>query len=52
MESPTSLTLHLEDLEIEEIVPVELHEETKAHPENLASTIFNCTDASAVVMLS
>jgi len=50
--STRELSLHLEDLEIEEIVPVELHEETKAHPENLASSYFNCTDVSAIVVLS
>lgn len=49
--SEKELSLHLDDLQVEEIVPVELNEEAKGHPENLASTVFNCTDASGVVVM-
>lgn len=38
--------LNLEDLEVEELVVAELNEETEGHPENLASSYFNCTDAT------
>ena len=43
-------SLNLEDLEIEQLVVAELNEETEAHPENLASCYFNCTEASAIVL--
>jgi hypothetical protein len=45
------LSLSLDDIQIEEIVPVELSEDTKGHPENLASSSFNCTSVSSSVML-
>ena len=43
------LSLELEDLEIEGIVASELNEETKGHPEGLASCYFCCTSASLPV---
>ncbi|HEY2322307.1 MAG TPA: hypothetical protein VGJ82_05515 [Thermoanaerobaculia bacterium] len=45
------LSLSLDDIQIEEIIPVELSEDTKGHPENLASSSFNCTSVSSSVML-
>jgi hypothetical protein len=40
----------LSDLHIEEIVPLELDEEGKGYPENLASSTFCCTSVSSVVI--
>lgn len=45
------LSLNLEDLEIEQMVPVELSEETKGHPENLATTLFNNTVVSSYIVM-
>ncbi len=49
MEAQT-LELDLADLEIEEITPVELNEESKGHAENLASTFFCCCSTSSVML--
>lgn len=44
------LSLEFDDLQVEEIMPVELNEEAQASPENLASSVFNTTAVSSMVM--
>jgi len=42
------LSLALEDLNIEDLLPVELNEEAMGHPENLASTKWCCCCISSL----
>ena len=46
------LSLELEDLDIEGLIPVELSEEAKGHPENLASTKWCCCCISSLPTLA
>ncbi len=46
------IELDLSDIQIEDIVPVELGEDVKGHPENLASTKWCCCCISSLPTLS
>lgn len=46
------LVLELDDLDLQDILPIELSEETKGHPENLASTKWCCCCISSLPTLA